>query len=123
LSEDNTSTLKVAAIIIMGEADLCGSILESHPFSREARKPRETDLHQLTYERTVEGWLDWRRRHLGQYITSALSLQKAKSRMLLVSSPESVRPVSLPLAPASKRLKTESVTEESEINMAEVDAA
>src|SRR5271170_788456 len=88
LSEDNTSTLKVAAIIIMGEADLCGPILESYPFSREARKPRGTDLHQLIYDPTADGTQTWKRQHLGQYIISALSLQKAKSRMLLISPPE-----------------------------------
>jgi len=39
------SQARTAAIIVLGESDLCSSILESHPFSTEAMKPKETDLY------------------------------------------------------------------------------
>jgi hypothetical protein len=53
----------------MGEVDLCDPVLESYPFSKEARKPGETDLHQLIYDCGTKAG---ERRHLGQYIMSAL---------------------------------------------------
>lgn len=121
-SEDHTSARETTAIIIMGEADLCSPMLEKLPPSGKARMPRETDLYELV--RFPNCWSPfWKRQHLGQYIMSFSSLQKAKSRMLLVSPPQSVRPISPPLAPVSKRFKTRSTTEESEISMAEAAAA
>lgn len=121
-SEDHTSGRETAAIIIMGEADLCSPMLEKLPPSGKARMPRETDLYELV--RYPNFWSPfWKRQHLGQYIMSHSSLQRAKSRMLLVSPPQPGRPVSPPLARASKRLKTKSVTEESEISIAEAAAA
>ena len=110
----HSSTSETAAIIIMGEADLCSPMLERIPPCGKTRMPREIDLYELVHKwdgkRSIFG-----REHVGQYIISRLSLEKAKSRMPLASPSEPVRPVSPPLAPASKRLKTESVTEESEI--------
>lgn len=78
-SQNSNETLKddipVNAIIFLAETDLCHFSLESHPFRREARKPRETDIFAFKGYWSLSGYL-WQRQYMGSYSRSTMAMEK-----------------------------------------------
>ena len=60
--------LPCAAVVILTEPSACSETLERPPFPRDSRKPRETDIFEMT-KSNKNGTISWTRRYLGAYST------------------------------------------------------
>ena len=75
-SSENDSSLKTAAVILMGETSFCEQTLESLPLPKYPRKPKETDMFELSSSQS-----GWKKEYIGSYQRSTESLKKARQNI------------------------------------------
>jgi Prion-inhibition and propagation len=77
LKDSNSSR---TVIVILGELEACQWMMQTPPFPRTARMPKETEIHQLS------GAPNWKRDFLGTFTPRHYHLSKLESRKELTTS-------------------------------------
>jgi hypothetical protein len=99
---------KCAGIIVLGEVDQCIPMMQNHPFTAEAKIPKETQIFQMVKVSNCPGQDRWECRYLGNYTPSVLPLKSDSTCPRPMLPPMIFPPMFSTSEPNAKRQKTSS---------------